>query len=88
MAPSLGIPPHRHYDPSDLQDAGLRLGWAKFLFRAGYRLRYPQASDTFSPILQYAGWIGSTAAAQCFCRAGLDWIFGLACCVTSVEREI
>lgn len=45
MTPSLGIPPHRHYDPSDQEDAGLRLEWAKFLFRAGYRLRYPQASE-------------------------------------------
>lgn len=42
MAPSLGIPPHRHYDPSDVEDAALRLQWAKFLFRAGHRLRYPQ----------------------------------------------
>lgn len=42
MAPSLGIPPSRHYDPSDGEDAALRLDWAKFLFRAGYRLRYRQ----------------------------------------------
>lgn len=42
MAPSLGIPPHRHYDPSDLEDAALRLEWAKFLFRAGFRLRFSQ----------------------------------------------
>lgn len=46
MAPSLGIPAHRHYDPSDAEDAALRLEWAKLLFRSGYRLRYPQARDT------------------------------------------
>lgn len=44
-APALGIPPGRHYDPTDMEDAALRMDWAKFLFRAGYRLRYPQAGD-------------------------------------------
>ncbi|CAM9539146.1 unnamed protein product, partial [Laminaria digitata] len=51
MAPSLGIPPSRHYDPSDAEDAALRLDWARFLFRAGYRLRYPQETTGTAVLL-------------------------------------
>lgn len=55
MAPSLGIPPHRHYDPSDLEDAALRLEWAKFLFRAGFRLRFSQVKENAHTGKQAAG---------------------------------
>ncbi|CAN0523871.1 unnamed protein product [Ectocarpus sp. 8 AP-2014] len=48
VAPALGIPPNRHYDPSDAEDAALRLEWAKVLFRAGYRLRFPQVSKSIA----------------------------------------
>ncbi|CAM9991067.1 unnamed protein product [Scytosiphon promiscuus] len=51
MAPSLGIPSHRHYDPGDVEDSALRLDWAKILFRAGYRLRFPQETTGTAVLL-------------------------------------
>ncbi|CAB1109770.1 unnamed protein product [Ectocarpus sp. CCAP 1310/34] len=51
VAPALGIPPNRHYDPSDAEDAALRLEWAKVLFRAGYRLRFPQETTGTAVLL-------------------------------------
>ncbi|CAM9447244.1 unnamed protein product, partial [Discosporangium mesarthrocarpum] len=35
----------------DREDAGLRLDWTKLLFRAGYRLRYPQGTTAAAIVL-------------------------------------
>lgn len=68
MAPSLGIPSHRHYDPTDVDDAALRLEWAKILFRAGYRLRFPQVRQAWSPCKPHRV-LHSRAGYCCICQA-------------------